>query len=1041
MYCKVSGVLIALGCMAALLFSCQGSAHAGEAGKAVALSGRDVSLSVDGGRSWVPLVTGQSLPAGACVRTGKDSSAALLLNDRSQIRLRANSVFCIKESGSSPGVRPVKKGFYSILKGKVWFRNKRRGPKPLFETPVVTASIRGTEMVLMVDDKANIAEVTVLEGQVRCANQKGEAVIVRGEAVKATAESGPRVVKVVSPEHEAQWLLLTPEIVGMDERKALGPEELAAVSAAQDGMELLSRGRTEDAMRIVERAMEISPRTAAVNVAMATVLQSLGRFEEALEYARAAHDLAPGSVPALLRLVELFMGLDRVDEARQVLSGFKGGADARIHLMKGYVALAHDDVLRGEQEFRKAISMDPSLAPAHLGLGIALYRKGAFKAGLEEMEKASLLEPLAAFPHNYLAKALYEQGEREEAEVELRRAAQLDPNDPTPHLYLAVLLADRYMAVDGVRALMKSIELNDNRLATRSRFLLDQDRAVRNVSLAYSLAELGLHEWARATGDMAVWDDPTSSGAYLFRASQSVGLRAVDAQTLGDLQRARLLQPVNSNTYVTYTQYQSLMEMPETRGSVWLKGGSDDTLDAGTFVRGGGKGIAFYGDVFYSTTDGPREGTGRAVTQGLLRIKTALSRRHQLMLQALAGHRHEEDLGPWMAGSMRPEDMDSGSDYWNFTLAYHFRQQAGRSLLMSFASRGMDSAARWRYPWQYQYVSSIDTNLYTNSWRWEAVELYRVGSHRITAGGAFEVSYIRPETTMELLPGWGVESQTFLRKVYEKDGRIFARDLVRQGRLTFVLGLTYCWLHDIWEDGRGDFMTREEVLPEAGVVFSLGRNHRLRVAYFQEIQPEYLSGSLQPMEVAGFKKVRGLMPGTWTWNYAAAWDGQWNDSVFTRLEIQRIERRFPTVAYTPWRDERLHQVRLVTDALLTSRLALECTLQGLDFHAVRRHRDRTDISLGLRLTYVHPWGIKAQTALWLVNQNAYGKDYGQEDGDEFAIMSVSLEKSIKDKSGTVYLNLENLFDQEYDYIVLEQVEATQLPWQGFRLIAGIRWNF
>ena len=267
-------------------------------------------------------------------------------------------------------------------------------------------------------------------------------------------------------------------------------------------------GNTAVGMNEARRAVKTAPLLAAPRVAMAALLQSEGRFAPALEQAREALALDPASVPALIRTVELLLGLDRVDEAQAFIRAFKGETDARVNMLEGYMALARLDTAGAAFAFEKALADRPDLAPARLGLGLAQYRMGQTEKALQNMERASLLDPMAAYPHIYLGKAQYEIGEREEAEVELNRAAQLDPLDPTPHMYLATMLTDRHQPGKGILALQRSISLNDNKLATRSRYLLDQDKASRNVSLAWSLATMGLHEWARGAGRRGGMDRP-----------------------------------------------------------------------------------------------------------------------------------------------------------------------------------------------------------------------------------------------------------------------------------------------------------------------------------------------------------------------------------------------------------------------------------------------------------------------------------------------------------------------------------------------------
>src|SRR6266581_8315792 len=71
---------------------------------------------------------------------------------------------------------------------------------------------------------------------------------------------------------------------------------------------------------------------------------------------------------------------------------------------------------------------------------------------------------------------------------------------------------------DAVRDLEESQELNSNRSIYRSRLLLDQDRAVRGVNLAYIYDDAGLSEVGVWEASRAVNADYANFSAHLFLA-------------------------------------------------------------------------------------------------------------------------------------------------------------------------------------------------------------------------------------------------------------------------------------------------------------------------------------------------------------------------------------------------------------------------------------------------------------------------------------------------------------------------------------------
>jgi tetratricopeptide (TPR) repeat protein len=93
-------------------------------------------------------------------------------------------------------------------------------------------------------------------------------------------------------------------------------------------------------------------------------------------------------------------------------------------------------------EYRRAISLDPKLAPAHLNLGISLLDSDA-AAAAESFRRAVDLLPGQSRPVYLLGEALERSGKRSEAIEQYRAAATLAPKDDVILFALArALLAD-----------------------------------------------------------------------------------------------------------------------------------------------------------------------------------------------------------------------------------------------------------------------------------------------------------------------------------------------------------------------------------------------------------------------------------------------------------------------------------------------------------------------------------------------------------------------------------------------------------------------
>src|SRR5439155_8178805 len=153
---------------------------------------------------------------------------------------------------------------------------------------------------------------------------------------------------------------------------------------------------------------------------------------------------------------------------------------------------------------------------------------------------------------------------------ELDLAKSLDTNDPTPWLYSALLNRDLNRINPAVEDLEKSVELNDSRRLYRSRFLLDQDRAVRSASLASIYQEAGMREVSLHEAASAVTYDYANYSAHLFLANSFDALRdrtgfnlRYETVWFNELLLANLLAPVGAGALsqnISQQEYARLFE-------------------------------------------------------------------------------------------------------------------------------------------------------------------------------------------------------------------------------------------------------------------------------------------------------------------------------------------------------------------------------------------------------------------------------------------------------------------------------------------------
>jgi serine/threonine-protein kinase len=138
-------------------------------------------------------------------------------------------------------------------------------------------------------------------------------------------------------------------------------------------------------------------------------------------------------------------------------------ANAPAHTGLG-VALYHQGhVAEGIAEFRKAIALDPKLAPAHSDLGLAMEEQGDVAGAIAEHKKALALDPNDASAHNNLGLALFAQGAIAGAIAEYQKAIALEPTDANAYCNLAVALGHQGRLKQSLASYRRGHELGSRR--------------------------------------------------------------------------------------------------------------------------------------------------------------------------------------------------------------------------------------------------------------------------------------------------------------------------------------------------------------------------------------------------------------------------------------------------------------------------------------------------------------------------------------------------------------------------------------------------
>ncbi len=537
-----------------------------------------VQVMRKGAAVWDDLVsTNKILSPGDQLKTGQRSRAALLLTDLTVLRLGDASHLQIPELKKRAG----------FFQGILYLFHRDKPGEFEFETPTVSAVVRGTEFSLRVSEDKTTT-LMMFDGEVEMTNEFGQALSLKsGEGGIARQGKAPERTAMLEAVNIVQWCLYYPAVLDLHELSLAAGERqvlsdslsayrngdlLAALAKYPQGRQpaseqekvyfaalLLAVGQVEQAENLLNglnAADELIARLAGAlrRLIAAVKLQTLSstinsppstnrlatewlaesyyqqahtNLEAALTSARRSVEKSPGFAFGLERVAELEFGFGHIGSALAALDKSLQLAprNAQALALQGFLLSAQNRISEAIASFDQAISADGALGNAWLGRGLCLIRQGKGEAGRRDLQVAATLEPQRAAFRSYLAKAFSNAGDDKRAAKEIGRAKQLDANDPTAWLYSALILQQQDRINQAVQDLEKSQDLNDNRRVYRSRLLLDQDRAVRGANLAAVYQEAGMTEVSVREAARAVNADYANYSAHLFLANSYDALR------------------------------------------------------------------------------------------------------------------------------------------------------------------------------------------------------------------------------------------------------------------------------------------------------------------------------------------------------------------------------------------------------------------------------------------------------------------------------------------------------------------------------------
>ncbi len=777
----------------------------------------------------------------------------------------------------------------------------------------------------------------------------------------------------------------------------IGPTPLLRTMA---GYFALMVGRVEEAREDLEAAIRMQPQAAALPRSfLAQIYLAQNRKDAAATEANRAVAEAPGSpmalftlglvqlarfdlaaasqslekslaadprfVSAYVYLAKIWLGSEYLGRARKTIDRALNLAprDPQVLSLAGFIRLAHRDYSGAMQLWTRAALSDPGFGEPHLGLAIYYFRYREFHRGLEEMLTATLLDPRVSLYQSELGKALFQTRAFDKALEVLDYAKTLDPKDPTPHFYRGVALSDLNRPGEAIQEINRSIELNDNVAMFRSRSLLDQDRAVRNYSLARAYQQLGLGEWAFSKAVTAVKHDPYNSSAHLFLRDSFFATGPAFLNT-GQLFSAReiegvlyrLLSPANQNTFSNLTlegtenlgltfDYTSMFEMPYARavaeGGIGTWEAKKSIQDHQGLIYGGLPGAAFFVGGRYFDSRGQQKtpdtdsnvfgGTDRAYN-----VETSIkwAPTVQGTLSGLFQYSEEQQsnrLGQSLVSGGTPVALTQFDKFSNrfrfYELGYYYRfnPQAGFLAYLSHREFPFHVTSNALYnanldifgigvplPVSQQNVIGQTFDRETNDIQFQKHLI--LGQHNLIAGFDYFWSNISQRISQNILesvdlsmfgqpPLTGQSQTNFDFRPPFRSYSFYLLDYWRLHKnLVLELGLFKDFSKDVRLNFPGNIYT-SLWSPRFGANYQFGlgdTRHTLRLVAERHLTTHLATQPLLvPSEIAGFPWAITADSGSEVRQAGAGWEAQWGPKTFTSLRLDALRVATPDFVVNP----------------------------------------------------------------------------------------------------------------------------------------------
>jgi TolB-like protein/Tfp pilus assembly protein PilF len=195
-------------------------------------------------------------------------------------------------------------------------------------------------------------------------------------------------------------------------------------------------------------------------------------LKKSIEYFEQAIEADPNYALAYAGLADVYnmLGAYNLRLPKEAFSKAKSAATkaleiddtlAEAHTSLAFIKEAHDyDQSGSEQEFKRAIELNPNYAVAHHWYGILLRDMGRFDEGLEEIRMAMELDPLSLPINTDLGEIFYHARQYDQAIDQCKKTLEIDANFHWAHYVLGKAHLQKSEFKEAIAEFKKALSLS-----------------------------------------------------------------------------------------------------------------------------------------------------------------------------------------------------------------------------------------------------------------------------------------------------------------------------------------------------------------------------------------------------------------------------------------------------------------------------------------------------------------------------------------------------------------------------------------------------